>query len=253
MLFRLSSTPSAEADITYNFNFDPASSPQTQQVANSVAVAAPIGLAATTVANRIDLTWNPSPGATYYSVKRATTSGGPYQILATDVSGLAFGDSEVPDGAPYFYIVTAGNASAESIASTEISATALGAEDVWRLTHFGTTAATGSSSDDVYPDGDGWDNISEYISSTHPTDPSSQFRITNLVATDGDYIVSFPTIEGRHYKVEATDDLATTSWEPVLTEGVPAANLPGTGNNLQVTDSGGALHSKRFYRIIVTK
>lgn len=123
----------------------------------------------------------------------------------------------------------------------------------WRFSNFGITTASGSASDDADPDGDGWDNGSEYISGTNPTDPSSQLRITKLIATGADFTVTFPTIAGRHYTVQATDDLAATSWETVLHEGVPAANLTGTGGNLHVTDSGGAAHAKRFYRILVTK
>lgn len=220
----------------------------------SLAIPAPTGLtAAATVANRIDLTWAASSGATRYLVKRAATSGGPYQTLASDVSGLTFNDTGVPAGVAYFYIVTAANTSMESSASAEISKSALSSEQVWRFTHFGTIADSGTASGDADPDGDGWNNTNEYISGTLPTDPSSQLRITSLLTTGDDRTITFPTIEGRRYTVQATDTLFAASWEAVLTAGVPAADLPGTGSPLQVTDTGGNAHPKRFYRILVTK
>ncbi|GAA5131830.1 hypothetical protein JIN84_07260 [Luteolibacter yonseiensis] len=129
----------------------------------------------------------------------------------------------------------------------------LGSIQAWRLGHFGTTAATGSAADNADPDGDGWDNISEYISGTLPNNPSSKLGIASLLAEGDDRTITFPTINGRYYTVQATDTLVAASWETVLTSGVPAANLPGTGGDLQVTDSGGATHPKRFYRILVTK
>jgi len=128
-----------------------------------------------------------------------------------------------------------------------------GGIQAWRSTHFGTTEAIGSSADNADPDGDGWDNISEYISGTHPKDASSRLGITSLITAGDNHTITFPTVNGRLYTVQATDTLVAASWETVLSAGVPAANLPGTGGNLQITDSGGASHPKRFYRILVTK
>ncbi len=216
----------------------------------SLPLLPPAGLAATaTVANRIDLTWNTSPGATRYNVKRADTSGGTYLTVAADVVGLSFNDTNLPAGVPYYYIVTAENDTVESVASAEISKTALSPEQAWRLTHFGTTADTGNAADDADPDGDGWINANEFISGTVPTDAGSTLKITAMAASGNDYIVTFPSVAGRHYSVQYTSTLATGAWQFVLTNGTPATGIAGTGSPIQVTDSGGALQPSRFYRI----
>lgn len=71
----------------------------------------------------ITLSWSPSPGAVTYNVKRATTSGGPYTTIATGVVPATYTDRGLTSGTTYFYIVSAVNASGESTASEQVSAT----------------------------------------------------------------------------------------------------------------------------------
>jgi fibronectin type 3 domain-containing protein len=84
---------------------------------------APTGLAAAPGNNQVSLTWNASPGATSYQIKRALTSGGPYAILASGVSGASYVDSTAQNGTAYFYVVNAVNDAGESANSSEVSAT----------------------------------------------------------------------------------------------------------------------------------
>ena len=83
----------------------------------------PTGLAATAGNAQVALSWVASTGATSYAVKRATTSGGPYAAIATGLASTSFTDSTVSNGATYFYVVTASNASGESNPSSQASAT----------------------------------------------------------------------------------------------------------------------------------
>lgn len=124
---------------------------------------------------------------------------------------------------------------------------------VWREEHFGSPDNSGSAADDADPDCDGWTNADEFISGTCPTDSGSTLRITSMVASGSDNVVTFPTVTGRLYAVEWTEMLDGDGWQPVLTSGVPATGIPGTGEPVQVTDTGGAGQSKRFYRICVTR
>jgi hypothetical protein len=84
---------------------------------------APTGLTATPGDNRVDLSWNASSGATTYSVKRATVSGGPYTPIATNVGTTSYTDTTAVNGTTYYYVVSAVNAAGESPNSTEASAT----------------------------------------------------------------------------------------------------------------------------------
>jgi hypothetical protein len=87
--------------------------------------AAPTGLAANAVTNnRINLTWSASGGATGYYVKRSTSSGGPYTIVAGP-TGTSFNDTGVTNGTLYFYVVSALNSAGEGANSTQVSARAV--------------------------------------------------------------------------------------------------------------------------------
>ena len=84
---------------------------------------APTGLAASGGNNQVSLTWNASAGASTYTVKRATTSGGPYTPIATDISFTSYTDSTAVNGTTYYYVVSAQNSQGESGNSNEASAT----------------------------------------------------------------------------------------------------------------------------------
>ncbi|MBV9848933.1 MAG: hypothetical protein JO250_04515 [Armatimonadetes bacterium] len=86
---------------------------------------APSGLSAMGVNAQVSLAWSAVSGATGYSVKRATVSGGPYMTLSTPgaVIGTSYTDTGVANGTTYYYIVTATNSVGEGNASNEASAT----------------------------------------------------------------------------------------------------------------------------------
>lgn len=83
---------------------------------------APQNLAATPGNAQVSLTWSASSGATSYNVKRSTTSGGPYTIIANPTATSHL-DTTVANGTTYFYVVSALNAVGESADSTQASAT----------------------------------------------------------------------------------------------------------------------------------
>jgi fibronectin type 3 domain-containing protein len=83
---------------------------------------APTSLAASAASGQVDLTWSGSLGATSYRVQRATSSGGPYSVIAT-VPGASFSDTGVSNGTTFFYVVSAVNSTGESGNSNEAAAT----------------------------------------------------------------------------------------------------------------------------------
>ncbi|MFL1671417.1 hypothetical protein ABTW76_00005, partial [Paenibacillus dendritiformis] len=56
----------------------------------------------------VTLEWG-STGAKAYHVKRATSPGGPYAMLASNVKGTSYTDKAVTNGVTYYYVVSAVN------------------------------------------------------------------------------------------------------------------------------------------------
>ncbi|HWX21681.1 MAG TPA: DUF5010 domain-containing protein [Candidatus Binatia bacterium] len=83
----------------------------------------PTGLTALAGAGQVALSWSASSNAASYNVKRSTTSGGPYSLAATNVTGLAYTDTGLVSGTQYYYVVSAVNGSGESANSSEVNAT----------------------------------------------------------------------------------------------------------------------------------
>jgi len=81
------------------------------------------GLVATAGTGQVGLTWNAGSGAAGYTIRRATTSGGPYTIVKSNAVGTSYTDTGVANGTSYYYVVTATNAEGESAFSNEASST----------------------------------------------------------------------------------------------------------------------------------
>jgi hypothetical protein len=88
-----------------------------------VAPAAPAALLASPGDGVVPLRWQPSFGATGYTVKRATTTGGPYVPIASGITGSSYTDATVANGTTYHYVVIATNSAGASSNSPEDSAT----------------------------------------------------------------------------------------------------------------------------------
>ena len=65
---------------------------------------------------KLQLTWSqsPSPGITHNNIYRATTSTGPFSLLATVGATTAYQDANVSSGVGYWYRVTAVSTGGES-------------------------------------------------------------------------------------------------------------------------------------------
>ena len=84
---------------------------------------APTGLSAFGGNLQVTLAWNASGGADTYTVKRATSSGGPYTTVATGLTTTDHVDTGLTAGVTYYYVVSAVNGLGESANSAEASAT----------------------------------------------------------------------------------------------------------------------------------
>ena len=107
----------------------------------------------------------------------------------------------------------------------------------WQILYFGSTNnAAGDASSD--PDGDGQDNISEFLSGTNPTNNASAFRITS-VEREGTNLppavrITWSTVGGKTNAVEAgcgscLDDPTTGSYTNVFINMSGSIIIPGSG------------------------
>ncbi len=80
-------------------------------------------------------------------------------------------------------------------------------DDDWEIQYFGSTNAVNGGALDNF-DGDGLNNLEEYIAGVDPTDSGSVFAISNAVPDSEGFTVQWPAVEGRIYDIYWTDSLA---------------------------------------------
>ncbi|MEO3946982.1 fibronectin type III domain-containing protein [Gorillibacterium sp. CAU 1737] len=104
------------------FNFDAVDIDSTGYITKS-QMNSP-SLSASTGPSSISLNWSNVSNANSYAIKRAVTAGGPYETIATGLTGTTYTDLNVTQGNTYYYVVTALGAIGESEPSNEVSASA---------------------------------------------------------------------------------------------------------------------------------
>jgi hypothetical protein len=115
-------------------------------------------------------------------------------------------------------------------------------------TYFGHPTAQASdlsgTTDDA--DGDGMSNLAEYLSGTNPTNASSYLHFTFALATNSDVMLTWTTVGGKSYVVQAGTDLID-GFADISTPVNAAVSGESTTNYLDL----GALTnaSSRFYRV----
>jgi hypothetical protein len=83
---------------------------------------APTGVTATAGNAQVQLSWSAATGATSYTVKYATVSGGPYQTVASAIATTSFTQSALTNGTMYYFVVSATGSAGESPNSGQVSA-----------------------------------------------------------------------------------------------------------------------------------
>lgn len=109
---------------------------------------APTSLSASPRTNSIALAWNYASTSAMFSIKRSTTGGGPYTVLATNVAALNFADTNVVANTLYHYVVSAKANGLDSVNSLEVFAALAGSPaGTWLSRDIGTVGATGAFSE----------------------------------------------------------------------------------------------------------
>ncbi|WP_166241384.1 pectinesterase family protein [Paenibacillus turpanensis] len=92
------------------------------KIAPRAPLSSPTGISAQGQNNAVKLSWNSVGAASDYSVLRSTKSGGPYELVAAQITGNSYTDQAVVNGTTYYYVVTAKNAKTTSMISAQASA-----------------------------------------------------------------------------------------------------------------------------------
>ena len=116
-----------------------------------------------------------------------------------------------------------------------------GAPDNWELANGLNPDNSADASSDA--DGDGLTNVHEFQAGTDPRDAKSALRISSLNPNGSDYVVRFPSVTGKRYRIEFTDFLTGGTWQTL------ADNINGTGGTIPITDPGALNRPFRAYRI----
>ncbi len=92
--------------------------------ASATPLGAPTGLSAVAGDASVSLAWGTVVGATTYTVKRSTSSSGPFVPIApaTGIAATSFFDTGLVNGTTYYYVILARNASGTGPDSTKVSA-----------------------------------------------------------------------------------------------------------------------------------
>ncbi|HEX2100694.1 MAG TPA: alginate lyase family protein, partial [Candidatus Synoicihabitans sp.] len=81
--------------------------------------APPASLTAMNGHGQVSLTWPDVAGATTYDLKRSTTPGGSYTIIASGLTSTSYVDTGLIDGTNYYYVVSSRKPGYESVNSME--------------------------------------------------------------------------------------------------------------------------------------
>jgi len=169
---------------------------------------APTGLAAIVGSGTVTLTWTAGGGATSYTVKRGTISGGPYVNLGSvpDTSPAAYTDTGLTNGNTYYYVVTGTNAAGTSPNSAELAVTPLASP---------TFSSSASASPNPVAQGTST-TISATVTCQSGTLTNGNVQILvldpngNAALTQNYTGQNFTTLQSRNYSVALTPTLPGT-------------------------------------------
>lgn len=113
----------------------------------------------------------------------------------------------------------------------------------WSQRQFGSIV---SQTED--PDGDNHSNYEEYLAGTNPQDSNSRLSVkTFSLQSNGEFTVTWDTVQGKTYRVERSSSLNPDQWTTLQ------SNILGDGSVKNYTDQNPTAAPRLFYRIAVSQ
>jgi hypothetical protein len=182
----------------------------------------PANLTAAPQAGSVTLSWTPVPGATGYTIQRATSPTGPFTTVAANVAGPVVGsgvpnpvytDTGVTNGTMYYYTVSAANGGGNSTATAGAAAKPAQTFAQWIAAELPGQTAPQVIGPAANPAGDGLPNLLKYFLALNPATGQAPPTVVS-VALDGhgNLVLSFPMAKnqtGTTYAIEESTDLQT--------------------------------------------
>jgi len=179
---------------------------------------------------------NITVGTLTITLPAGTTASSAYAVhfdhLSASPNGLAVFPQSLKPG-----LITLSNRSGSSYGD--------GIPDSWRLRYF-LTLNNLLSQTNADADGDGQNNLQEYLAGTDPTDPGSYFKTIgtdrSAAHSSQDCVINWPSVIGKQYVIQRSPSLSTPAWTSIGTN-------DGNGAIMEYHDTtGGGI---RFYRVQV--
>ena len=116
----------------------------------------------------------------------------------------------------------------------------------WQLQYFGG-ANNPQAAPTADPDGDGADNMSEFLAGTNPRNSASVFRVLSVSPQGNDLLVTWQTAGGHTNILQSSGSLTNEAFSDTS----PALVIPGIGDATNSFLQTGAAHngSNSFYRV----
>jgi PKD repeat protein len=120
----------------------------------------------------------------------------------------------------------------------------------WQIQYFGSTTNP-AAAQNADPDGDGCNNLCEFLSGTDPTNAASFFHIISVASQGSDVLVTWATAGGRTNIVQVNTGDVDGSYTTNFMDLSPFIVIPGSGDvATNYLDAGGATNvPTRYYRI----
>jgi len=195
--------------------------------------------------------------ATSYTIKRATSPGGPFTVIESGISGTSYTDSPAADGTTYYYAVMGSNSSGDGATSTAASATLYSDYQQWKL-------ASGLAVDAADTSDSGGDGMPILLKFALGTAPGATINTPTTPVATPSRGISFTRLSPARatFAIQASSDLS--AWSDIATlpygsdtwSGVATVNEDTTMTPRQVTvhdDPSFAADAKRFFRLQVRR
>jgi autotransporter-associated beta strand protein len=161
---------------------------------------------------------------------------------ALTYTGISIGTA--PSG--YNYAISTNTPGQVNLEVTPI----LSAFQQWQVNYFGSTNNPAADSNED-PDGDGQNNLAEYLAGTSPTNSASALRIISTVQQSNDILISWTTAGGRTNAVQAGPGDTSGGYSNDFVDISGLMIMAGSGDvTTNYVDGGGATNKpSRYYRI----